>query len=272
MQCVGIVDEAAPGANTYFTVPTGLHNLLPNGGPEAWFSATVPYNWTLSNCTTARVTTSIRSEPSAIEVTNTADNGYIAAPLPDSVIGKTITFAGWFKASSSNTDLTFFEILTNAHVSSQILIPPDDLWHYLSVTYAFPGGDTTPQAVIQSEKNGNVYYANAMTVCFGSSPLHPKPASYGYTMEVAGAYGGGSITAWNNATPYATSSYVDTVELIGVELGDQVVASLGMDTDGLLVSAAVTAADTVKVTFLNISAGAIDPSGLVIYLKVFKRR
>lgn len=58
------------------------------------------------------------------------------------------------------------------------------------------------------------------------------------------------------------------VTVTGAALGDFVLVSLGVDTEDLGLVGAVTAADTVTVTLLNNTGGAVDLASTTVSVKV----
>lgn len=61
------------------------------------------------------------------------------------------------------------------------------------------------------------------------------------------------------------------VTVTGAAIGDFAVASLGVDTVDVLVTAAVTAANTVTVTVANATAGAVDLASTDLNVRVFPK-
>lgn len=61
------------------------------------------------------------------------------------------------------------------------------------------------------------------------------------------------------------------VTVTGAALGDFAMVSMGVDVADLLVSASVTAANTVTVTFGNLTTGAIDLASTTIRVLVLTR-
>jgi hypothetical protein len=78
-----------------------------------------------------------------------------------------------------------------------------------------------------------------------------------------------AFDAANAATGSGTFASSD-VTVPGAELGDFVIASLAVDTVDTAVVAAVTAANTVTVTVLNNTAGAVNLASATLRLAVLK--
>ena len=79
----------------------------------------------------------------------------------------------------------------------------------------------------------------------------------GSATYTAGAVSDGSFTAQD-------------ITISGVVLGDWAIASFSADITDLQLNAAVTATDTVSVTFYNQTGAGVTPSG-TIYIEVTKR-
>lgn len=62
---------------------------------------------------------------------------------------------------------------------------------------------------------------------------------------------------------------IQTAAVAGAALGNPVVASFSLDTQGILVFAWVSAADTVKFAFFNPTAGALDLAAGNVSLRVW---
>jgi hypothetical protein len=73
----------------------------------------------------------------------------------------------------------------------------------------------------------------------------------------------------NAATGSGTFASSD-VTVTGAALGDLVLVSLGIDTVDAVVAGAVTAADTVTVTLLNNTAGAVNLASATCRIVVLK--
>jgi hypothetical protein len=79
----------------------------------------------------------------------------------------------------------------------------------------------------------------------------------------------GTLDLGNAATGSGTFASSD-VTVTGAALGDVVLVSLGVDTVDAAVVGAVTAADTVTVTLLNNTAGAVNLASTTVRIVVLK--
>ena len=79
----------------------------------------------------------------------------------------------------------------------------------------------------------------------------------------------GTLDLGDAATGSGTFASSD-VTVTGAELGDFVVVSLGVDTVDAAVIGAVTAANTVTVTLLNNTAGAVNLASTTVRIAVLK--
>ncbi len=80
----------------------------------------------------------------------------------------------------------------------------------------------------------------------------------------------GTLDLGNAATGSGTFASSD-VTVTGVALGDVVIGvSLGVDTTDAVVMGAVTAADTVTVTLLNNTAGAVNLASTTVRIVVLR--
>jgi len=79
----------------------------------------------------------------------------------------------------------------------------------------------------------------------------------------------GTLDLGNAATGSGTFASSD-VTITGAALGDMVLVSLGVDTVDAVVAGAVTAANTVTVTLLNNTAGAVDLASTTVRILVLQ--
>ena len=79
----------------------------------------------------------------------------------------------------------------------------------------------------------------------------------------------GTLDLGDAATGSGTFASSD-VTVKGAELGDFVIVSLGVDTVDAAVVGAVTAANTVTVTLLNNTAGAVNLASTTVRIAVLK--
>jgi hypothetical protein len=79
-------------------------------------------------------------------------------------------------------------------------------------------------------------------------------------------------SAWDPGSVGAGSLVSADVPVTGVVLGDLVTASISVDVQDLVLSAAVTAADIVTATLSNNTAGAVDLGPGTLFIKVGKNR
>lgn len=80
----------------------------------------------------------------------------------------------------------------------------------------------------------------------------------------------GSAT-WNAASIADGDMESKDITVEGAVIGDFVVASMGVDVTDLVVSAQVTAADTVTVTLANNTGGAVDLASTTVRVRVFPK-
>ena len=75
---------------------------------------------------------------------------------------------------------------------------------------------------------------------------------------------------YDAASLAASATATTTVTVTGAALGDYAVASLGVSAAGLVVSAYVSAADTVTVVLFNPTAGAVDLASTTLRARVIQ--
>jgi hypothetical protein len=75
---------------------------------------------------------------------------------------------------------------------------------------------------------------------------------------------------YDAASLAASATATTTVTVTGAALGDYAIPSLGVSAAGLVVSAYVSAADTVTVVLFNPTAGAVDLASTTLRVRVVK--
>lgn len=78
-------------------------------------------------------------------------------------------------------------------------------------------------------------------------------------------------TTWNPGNIAANADEHKEVTVPGAELGDYVIASFSLALSHLVLTAEVSAANTVEVQLFNHTGGAIDLAEGTLYVRVFKR-
>lgn len=76
---------------------------------------------------------------------------------------------------------------------------------------------------------------------------------------------------WDPANIASGASTTTTITVSGAVLGDFVIASFSLDQAGCVLSAYVSAADTVTVVLFNATAGAVNLASGTLYARVLKR-
>jgi len=77
--------------------------------------------------------------------------------------------------------------------------------------------------------------------------------------------------AWDPGSIAPSADEHKTVTVTGAELGDYAVASFSLDTDHLVLSAEVTASNTVECQLFNHSGAPINLGAGTVYVRVFRR-
>ena len=79
-----------------------------------------------------------------------------------------------------------------------------------------------------------------------------------------------ATSTWDAASILDGDEVAVEVTVTGAELGDSVLASLSVDVADLVLSAAVTAADTVTAVLANNTGGAVDLASATLKVRVLK--
>jgi hypothetical protein len=90
-----------------------------------------------------------------------------------------------------------------------------------------------------------------------------------WLMQTAGQVQNGSAT-YDAPNLAAAATTTTTVTVTGAALGDLAIASLGVSLAGIMLTAYVSAADTVTVVLFNPTAGSIDLGSATLRARVFK--
>jgi hypothetical protein len=238
----GMADDTPVGDNQYFGTQE-QENYLLNPSFESFNSDPEASDWTRSNSTVARETTVFRHGRCGVKITSVA-GGYacIYQPIPAELIGKTVTFSGWFKDPSTNAKSACISLagVVNA------IIPKDDSWHFMSVrgTVPNPANNVYIYANFTAGANaGEIVYADGCTLTVGNVPTFPGRDA-GHKIY--------SKAAWDPGNVRDGAMTSTTVSLIGAVIGDPVSVGFSQAVPaGAILSISVTATDTVTVTLLN---------------------
>lgn len=258
----GMADDTPLGDNEYFGIQ-GQENYLFNPSFESFNSVPEAIDWTRANSTVSRETTIFRYGRSGVKITSTGASSCLYQAIPAALIGKTVTFSGWFKAPSTNTKSACISLA--GEVNS--IIPHDDSWHFLSVTgkvpnpanYVYIFANLTAKAVA-----GEIVYADGCTLTVGSVPTFPA-RNAGHEIY--------SKATWAPANIADGTMTSTTVSLIGTMIGDPV--SVGFSTAvpaGAILSGSVTATDTVTVTLLNKTGAPLHLKPGILRVEVRKNK
>jgi len=92
------------------------------------------------------------------------------------------------------------------------------------------------------------------------------------TFSRAGASGTSETTTWDPGEIASGSSEEKEITVQGAQLGDFVLASLNIDLAGLMLSAYVSAENTVTASLYNLSGGAVNLGSATLKVAVFETR
>lgn len=248
----GIVDDTPVGDNTYGGM-LGTDDLLLNGSFQS-FNNNSPVDWTNGNCTTARETTEFRFGKCGVKIIAEGRYACIYQPIPHYLIGKTVTLSGWFKAPSTNSKEAGISLAGGAASGmSNVVIPKDNSWHFLSATGVVPNPPNNIYIyanITDRDGKGDIVYAGGCSLIVGSSPVFPdsNPGTHLY-----------SKSTWkpiNIADGAVTSTKVSCV---GAGVGDPVMVGFSQAVPaGAMLSGSVTAPDMVAVTLFNKTGAPLD--------------
>jgi hypothetical protein len=244
----GMVDDSTPGDNHY-AVAQNQRNYLLNSSFESFDRNPEAIDWTRSNTTATKETTTFRHGKSSVKITSAGGLACLYQAIPAELIGKTVTFSGWFKAASTNTKSAQIYLTTLVGA----IIPKDDKWYFLSVTgvvpnpanYVYIYANGTEDAVA-----GEIVYADGCTLAVGNVPVFPADDDGRMIYSKA---------TWNPPRVNDGAMTSATVGCMGAVVGDPV--SVGFSAAvpaGAILSGSVTAADTVTVTLFNQTGAPLD--------------
>jgi len=168
-----LTDDSPVGSNT-IVGSIGLTNLIKNSSFETNSGAAV-LDWTLSNLGTLAVeTTEFKHGRQGIKLMPSDGYSFINQALPDDVLGKTVTFFGWFKAISTNTGTPMLT-LGDDTTSNDVAIPKDSRWHFMGIRRTFT--DANPYFRIwvapAAYNVGDILYADGCVGVIGDIPTLP---------------------------------------------------------------------------------------------------
>lgn len=169
-----ITDDSPMGSNAIIA-PVGLTNLIKNSSFETNSGAAI-LDWTISNLTSLNAEiTDFKYGRQGVKLIPSAGNSYINQVLPNDVLGKTLTFMGWFKALATNTGSQALTLGDDTS-TNDVGIPADGRWHYMGIRRTFAGGATNPYVriwVSTAGPAGDTLYADGCVGVIGSIPTLP---------------------------------------------------------------------------------------------------
>lgn len=243
---------------------TGV-NFVPNGdlrvGLASYAGAGRPVGSSGGSTITSSTSAGLMGRYININQTNLGPAGQVRIrPLP-------LPFAGRY---------TGVLVLRNANTGSRSMrIAFNDLFESISISntewtlFTLTSGvdiaaGAQPDIIIRADDDTSTFSVDVcyMAVSFGEggmpftlSPSH-KVIEAEVTYDPPSIAGGASVTT--------------TVSAVGAAFGDFVSASFGRSTAGITISASVSAADTISVTFTNPTAGSIDLLSSTLRVRVSK--
>jgi len=180
----------------------------------------------------------VAGKPSIFQTVNTASGINIAA-----LVGRTVTMAGWVRTDIPGVKFRIEGLTGNRGAES------DSVFHFINASVRIPTGSTQLAVLLTTEATGLTGFVELSNV----------------TMNIGNkAIAMAVQTVLDGSATFDPTSLADgagettTVTSAGAALGDFARASFGVDLQGIILTAWVSAVDTVSVRFQNETGGVID--------------
>ena len=236
-------------------------SIINNGSLDRWIDSTTPAgSWGKVNATMTRETSIVKQGVSSALCATSAlyPSGYVSLSipvLPTAIKNNRVTVSGWIYVPSGQPDVgiaNFYD--SGAAVTGNITISEKNVWKHITFSIGLNlNGLYTSLSILftHSSTTGN-FYLDGWSVVAGNAggPAFFTPNAYEFVRYTGQA-------TWNPGTISDGTFVVRDFTVLGATLGMSATAGAGVDVVDCLVSATVTAANTVTVVIQNETGGSV---------------
>lgn len=236
-------------------------SIIYNGSLDRWIDATTPAgSWNKVNATMTRELSVVKQGvSSAVCVTSSIyPAGYVSLTipiLPTATTNNRATVSGWIYVPSGQPDVTIYNFYNGgAAVTGSTTIDVKNVWKRVtfSIGLNLQSLYTGLAILFAHSTTVGTFYLDGWSVVGGNAggPAFFTPNAYEFVRYT----GKGT---WNPGTIADGTSVNTPFTVLGATFGMSVTVGAGIDVVGCLVSATVTAANTVTVVIQNETGGSV---------------
>lgn len=236
-------------------------SIIYNGSLDRWIDATTPAgSWGKVNATMTRETSIVKQGASSALCATSAlyPAGYVSLSipiLPTAITNNRVTVSGWIYVPSGQPDVSIANFYDGgAAVTGSITIDVKNVWKRVTFSIGLNlNGLYTGLSILFTHPTttGN-FYLDGWSVVAGNAggPAFFTPNAYEFVRYTGQA-------TWNPGTISDGTFVARDFTVLGATLGMSATAGAGVDVVDCLVSATVTAANTVTVVIQNETGGSV---------------
>lgn len=236
-------------------------SIIYNGSLDRWIDATTPAgSWGKVNTTMTRETSIVKQGISSALCATSAlyPAGYVSLSipvLPTAITNNRVTVSGWVYVPSGQPDVSIANFYdSGAAVTGGITVTEKNVWKRITFSISLNlNGLYTSLSILfaHSTTTGN-FYLDGWSVVAGNAggPAFFTPNAYEFVRYTGQA-------TWNPGTISDGTFVARDFTVLGATLGMSATAGAGVDVVDCLVSATVTAANTVTVVIQNETGGSV---------------
>lgn len=236
-------------------------SILNNGSLDRWIGTTTPAgNWTAVNATMTRNTSVVKHGISSALCATSAvyPTGFVRLIIPvlsTAINGSRVTVTGWVYVPTGQPDLTIANWYdSGVSVTGGQIVTTKNAWVKItkSIEVNYTGVFSSLQIVFSHDTTVGNFYLDGWSAVAGNAGGAAlfTPNAYEFVRYTGQA-------TWNPGIINDGTFVANNFTVLGATLGMSATAGAGVDVVDCLVSATVTAADTVTVVIQNETGGSV---------------
>jgi hypothetical protein len=236
-------------------------SIVNNGSLERWVDTTTPKgSWSTTSATMTRNTAIVKHGVSSALCATASlyPAGYVRLTIPSlttAISGNRVTVTGWIYVASGQPDVTIFAWYdSGAQVTGGLTVTEKNVWKKitLNLDVNYLQAYSTLQIIFAHQTTIGSFYLDGWSAVAGSAGGHA------YFTPNANEFARYTGQATFNPGTIADGAFVaQNFTVLGATLGMSATAGAGVDVVDCLVTATVTAADTVTVVIQNETGGSV---------------
>lgn len=270
---IHVIGETEAGNNPTVGIFSDDNSVVSNGGLERWVStSSLPSTgWTNYSATITRETSIVNQGISSAKVQTTGtDSSALALNIPSALMASNpygkVTVTGWVYIPTSGGQNVSAETWWDGGATTEAMatVSTRDAWTKISFNLDVTNKQTASSTIyirFFTSTSGTFYldgFSGVPGIAGGSSFFTPNANEFPIYTGTATWAPGGILTL---------GTTTKTFTVLGAAVGMIATAGPGADITGLVVSASVTAANTVTAVLYNPTGSTITPSSSTWYVQ-----